>query len=139
MNEPTLKKHYLVISRGQWDEGASKPDVQAAIDSFYAWYEHNLASGRMLRGSRLHAETKVVSRQGVVDGPFTESKELVGGYWFIVAGSLDEAAALAAQNPCLAYGLALEIRPLDDAKARAGDIMSETPEGWRSGGLAGDR
>ncbi len=132
MNEPTLKKRYLVISRGQWDEGAAKPDVQAAIDRFYTWYEQNLASGRMVRGSRLQAATKVVSRQGIVDGPFTESKELVGGYWFIVASSLDEAAALAAQNPCLAYGLTLELRPLDDAKAAATDITSETPTGWRS-------
>ena len=134
MNESTLKNQYLVISRGRWDEGATKQDVQAAIDRFYAWYERNLASGRMLPGSRLRAETKVVSRQGVVDGPFTESKELVGGYWFIVAGSLDEAAALAAENPCLAFGLTLELRPLDDSRARATDITSETPEGWRTHG-----
>jgi len=131
MNESTLKNQYLVISRGQWDEGATQHDVQAAIDRFYAWYEHNLASGRMLPGSRLHARTKVVSRQGVVDGPFTESKELVGGYWFIVASSLDEAAALAAQNPCLAFGLTLELRPLDQARATSTDITSETPEGWK--------
>lgn len=134
MSESAVKKQYLVISRGQWDEGAPQADVQAAIDRFYAWYEHNLAAGRMLRGSRLHADTKVVSRQGIVDGPFTESKELVGGYWFIVAGSLDEAAALAAENPCLAFGLTLELRPLDDAKARSTDITSETPKGWRSHG-----
>lgn len=134
MNEPTPKKQYLVISRGQWDEGATKQDVQAAIDRFYAWYERNLASGRMLPGSRLHAETRVVSRQSIVDGPFTESKEIVGGYWFIVASSLDEAAALAAENPCLAFGLTLELRPLDEARAMAADVTSETPVGWRGAG-----
>lgn len=122
---------YLVISRGQWDEDAHPDDVQQAIDRFYVWYEKNLASGHMLRGSRLQASGKVVSRRRITDGPFTEAKELVGGYWFIVAGSLDEAAALAAENPCLAYGLSLEIRPLEAAKARASETTNETPAGWR--------
>ena len=35
MNQATAKKRYLVISRGQWDEGAKKEDVQRAIDRFY--------------------------------------------------------------------------------------------------------
>lgn len=42
---------------------------------------------------------------GVIDGPFAEAKEVIGGYWFVVAGSLQEAAAVAAENPCLACGL----------------------------------
>jgi len=47
------------------------------------------------------------------DGPFGESKEVIGGYWFIVAKDLDEAAEIAKGNPCLDYGLFLEIRPID--------------------------
>ena len=132
MNQATAKKEYLVISRGKWDEGATKEDVQRAIDRFYDWYEANVESGRMRRGSRLQADGKVVSRRSITDGPFTETKELVGGYWFIVAGSLDEAAALAAENPCLAFGLSLEIRPLDEAKALATDTTNETPDAWRA-------
>jgi len=85
----------------------------------------------MLRGSRLHAEGKVVSRRGFTDGPFAETKELVGGYWFIVASSLDEAAALAAENPCLAFGLTLEVRALDPARALATEPTNETPDAWR--------
>jgi len=131
MTHAIAKNHYLVISRGKWDEGAKQEDVQRAIDRFYDWYEGNVAAGRMLPGSRLHASGKVVSRRSITDGPFAESKELVGGYWFIVAGSLDEAAALAAENPCLAFGLTLEIRPLDEAKALATDTTNETPDAWR--------
>lgn len=85
----------------------------------------------MLRGSRLQAEGKVVSRRGFTDGPSAETKELIGGYWFIVASSLDEAAALAAENPCLAFGLTLEIRALDQAKAPATETTCETPDAWR--------
>lgn len=131
MNQSTATNRYLVISRGKWDEDAKKEDVQQAIDRFYEWYERNLESGRMLRGSRLQADGKVVSRRGITDGPFAETKELVGGYWFIVASSLDEAAALAAENPCLALGLTLEIRALDQARALATDTTSETPDYWR--------
>lgn len=122
---------YLVISRGQWDEDASPEDIQRAIDAFYVWYEHSLESGVMKPGSRLAREGKVVSRSSVRDGPFAETKELVGGFWFIVAGSLEDAAAIAANNPCLAYGLNLEIRPLDSERARASALTNETPPSWR--------
>lgn len=129
----TTKHHYLVISRGKWDETATKEDVQRAIDRFYDWHEKNVAAGRALWGSRLSAEGKVVSRRSITDGPFAESKELIGGYWFFLADSLEEAAALGAENPCLAFGLTLEIRPLEDAKALATDTTNETPDAWRTG------
>lgn len=131
MTQATTKNHYLVISRGKWDESATKEDVQQAIDRFYDWHERNVEAGRAIWGSRLRTEGKVVSRRSITDGPFAESKELVGGYWFFVAESLEEAAALGAENPCLAFGLTLEIRPLEDAKALATDTTNETPDAWR--------
>jgi hypothetical protein len=62
-----------------------------------------------------------------MDGPFAEAKEVIGGYWFFLAGSLDEAAALAAENPCLACGLAFEIRPIESERASAFKVTNETP------------
>ena len=44
---------------------------------------------------------------------------MIGGYWFVVAASLEEAAGIAAGNPCLACGLAFEIRPIEAEKASA--------------------
>ena len=123
---------YLLISRGQWDDTASPQDVQDAIDRFYTWYERGLAEGVLKPGSRLENRGKRVTRDGITDGPFAEAKELVGGYWFIVADSLEDAARIAAQNPCLAFGLELEIRPLEAARARADDVTNETPPAWRS-------
>jgi hypothetical protein len=93
---------FLVLSRGQWDPRCSPAEIQAAIDAFYAWHDQLVAQGRMKPGLRLGRESKLVTRQRIVDGPFTEAKEIVGGYWFIFARSLDEAAELAAGNPCLA-------------------------------------
>jgi len=125
---------YLLISRGQWDDTASPQDVQDAIDRFYTWYERGLAEGVLKPGSRLENRGKRVTRDGITDGPFAEAKELVGGYWFIVADSLEDAARIASENPCLAFGLTLEIRPLEAARARAEIVTNETPAAWRSRG-----
>lgn len=131
MQKPNSKNEYLVLSRGQWDSDASKEDIQRAIDDFYIWYERNLELGRMKPGSRLANEGKVLSKTSVTDGPFAETKELIGGFWFILAGSLEEAVALMAENPCVAFGLTMEIRPLEPDRADATAITNETPAEWR--------
>ncbi len=126
------KNEYLVISRGQWDADASPQNVQRAIDDFYVWIERHISQGTMKRGSRLQPEARMVSRASTTDGPFAETKELIGGFWFILADSLDQAAQLAAENPCKVYGLSYEIRPLDPEKAVASAIANETPAAWRN-------
>lgn len=124
-----MKHDYLVISRGQWDADARKEDIEAAITQFYDWLENCITDGQMKRGSRLAVEGALVSRGGVVtDGPFGEGKEVVGGYWFIVAESLREAAALAAKNPCTRLGLSFEVRLLEAERCSAYDRTNETPD-----------
>jgi hypothetical protein len=123
---PPLSDH-LVLSRGKWSGSKSPDEIQQAIDAFYIWYERALADGRMKPGQRLATAGKLVSQGRVVDGPFAETKELVGGYWFIVAASLDEAAAIAAENPCLACGLSMEVRPVELQRASAFVLSNETP------------
>jgi hypothetical protein len=99
MNEQSPLSEYLVLSRGQWDKDASKEDIEAAIQKFYDWLARNIDAGRMKMGSRLSRESALASKRGITDGPFGEGKEVVGGYWFIVARSLREAANLAADEP----------------------------------------
>ena len=131
MNEPLSE--YLVLSRGQWDKDAPKEKIEAAIVKFYDWLERNIAEGKLKMGSRLSRERAVVSRAGIVtDAAFSEAKEVVGGYWFIVARSLREAATLAAQNPCAQYGLSFEIRPLEAERASAYKVANETPPAGES-------
>jgi hypothetical protein len=48
-----------------------------------------------------------------------------------VAGSLDEAAEIAAGNPCLKCGLFYEIRPIDPEQASAFTVTTETPSEHR--------
>jgi len=87
MKDKTSPSEYLVISRGQWDKNKSPEEIQQAIDEFYVWLRRLVDEGKMKRGQRLANKGKTVSRKGVTDGPFGESKEVVGGYWFIIAES----------------------------------------------------
>jgi hypothetical protein len=128
MSTPSHSSDYLVLSRGQWDKSAAKEDIEAAIAKFYDWYEHNLKTGRFKPGSRLGTDIAMVSKSGILtDGPFGEAKEVIGGYWIIVARSLKEAAELAAQNPCVQHGLHFEIRPLEAERASAYNTTNENP------------
>ena len=119
---------YLVISRGQWDKDAPPEKIQKAIDEFYVWLARSIDEGKMKMGQRLAVDGKTVSKARITDGPFGEAKEVIGGFWFIVANNLDEAAKIAAQNPCVQYGLFFEIRPLDLERASAFVVTNETPD-----------
>jgi hypothetical protein len=127
MNKQASPSGYLVISRGQWDKDVSREEIQNAIDQFYIWLGRLVDEGKMKTGQRLATEGKTVSKNVVTDGPFGETKEVIGGYWFIVAGSLEEAAEIAAGNPCLKCGLFYEIRPIDPERATAFTVTTETP------------
>lgn len=118
---------FLVISRGQWNPDTPRDEVQASIDAFYGWLQAHVAAGRMRLGSRLEPEGATVTRKGVVmDGPFGETKELVGGYWLAVAPTLEQAAKLLADSPMIAQGLFYEVRPFASDRATAAAVATET-------------
>jgi hypothetical protein len=124
----TEQHQFLLLSRGQWDRNSDKADIEAAIGKFYAWYETNIAAGRFKPGSRLTMDAALVTRDGIrTDGPFAEGKEVIGGYWIIVAESLAAAAALAAESAVLAHGIRYEIRPLESERGSAYRHTNETP------------
>jgi hypothetical protein len=118
MSEQPPPAEYLVIARGQWDKTLSRDEIKNVIDQFYAWLDRLVNEGKMKRGQRLTYEGRTIGRQNVItDGPFGESKEVIGGYWFILANNLDEAAQIAKGNPCLDCGMFFEIRPIDPHRA----------------------
>ena len=134
MNQRDLKSEYLVISRGQWDPALSPEQIQKAIDEFYVWLERLVAEGKMKPGQRLANAGAMVARTKIItDGPYGEAKEVIGGYWFIRAQSLEEAATIASGNPCLNCGLFFEIRPIESARASAFEVTTETPAARQRG------
>lgn len=118
---------YLVLSRGQWDASIPPEQIQGTIDRFYEWIGGHIEAGTMRPGQRLATPGVTVYCGKVTDGPFGEAKEVIGGYWFIRAASLEEAARIAGGNPCLECGLFFELRPLELIRATAYDVTNETP------------
>ncbi|MBV9647654.1 MAG: YciI family protein [Candidatus Eremiobacteraeota bacterium] len=53
-------------------------------------------------------------QKAVLDGPFAETKEWLGGYYIVNAATLDEALRYAEQCPALQHGAAVEVRPVLD-------------------------
>jgi hypothetical protein len=122
------RSEYLVISRGQWEKSALKEEIQKAIDDFYVWLGQMVDQGKMKPGQRLANQGKTVSKNGVTtDGPFGESKEVVGGYWFVLAENLEEAAQIMTGNPTIRCGLFFEVRPIEQERASAFVTTTETP------------
>ena len=102
MTEQLPRSEYLVLSRGQWDGSLSRDDIQKAIIQFYTWYDGLVKEEKVKPGHRLTHEGKTIGRQNkVLDGPFGETKEVIGGYWTILANSLDEAVRIAQGIPTL--------------------------------------
>src|SRR5262245_41839364 len=99
------------------DEGTTPTTEEFA--AMGAFNERLVKAGIMLDGAGLRPtarSTKIVFAAGstsVVDGPFTEAKEIVGGYWIWQVASMEEAVAWAKQVPFDNSGRyqALEIRP----------------------------
>lgn len=111
----TDKNAYMLIFRGnEWHKGLSSEEMQKISDQWMAWFKSLTEQGKALAGNPLEPSGKIVSGANgrVVDGPFAESKEAIGGYFLLKVDSLDEAVAIAQQCPGLSYGLRVEVRPV---------------------------
>jgi len=140
MSTPTEKSDYLLLFRGtNWDKGLSPEQIQKVVTDWYAWFERLKQEGRCSGGHPLKNDGKIVSgKKGrtVADGPFAESKEAVGGYFYLHVADEAEAIAIAQQCPGLDHGAVVEVRPVADmcsVRARAvsdgiitADIYHET-------------
>jgi len=114
----TSAKPYLLLFRNSGPEThahLNSQQRQQLIERWNAWYDGLSAQGRALGGSPLEESGRVVSGTGgsrVVDGPFAEAKEAVGGYVVVLAADREEATQFARQHPGLDYGLIIEVRPM---------------------------
>ncbi len=109
-------KTYLLILKNTGAETlAQLTDAGRAglLTQWNAWYDQLAKEGKAFEGQPLMEERRVVSGRGgsrVVDGPYAEATEVVGGYIKLRARDLEEATRLVQSHPMLAYGMAVEIR-----------------------------
>ena len=106
----------MLLFRGpHWDRGLSTDELQHAIDKVMAWFEGLNEYGKIKGAQPLSGQGRVISGTDgrfVVDGPFTETKEAVGGYLVLQADSLNDAVEIAQSMPTLRYGISVEVRPI---------------------------
>ena len=88
-------------------------EMQQHGQKWYAWISEGMQRGWMTdAGDALTEEGRVVRAKVVTDGPFVESKEIVGGFSVVQADTLDAAAQLAKGCPGLEVGGTVEVRRL---------------------------
>jgi hypothetical protein len=76
-----------------------------------------LLESQMLEGTRTARSVRIRNgRQTVLDGPFAETKEILGGFNIIEANDMEEAVRIAAEFPWAQTGC-VEIRPVRDIEA----------------------
>jgi hypothetical protein len=116
MNTETTTGEYMLLFRGpHWDKGLSTDELQEAMDKVMAWFDGLDRRGKVKGAQPLGGEGRTISGtngQFVLDGPFTETKEAVGGYLLLQADSFNEAVEIARMNPMLRYGISVEVRPV---------------------------
>jgi hypothetical protein len=125
----TNKNNYMLIFRGnEWHKGLSPDQMQTISDQWMAWFKSLIAQGKAIAGNPLEPKGKIVSgRNGhVVDGPFAESKEAIGGYFLLTVADLDEAVSIARQCPGLPYGAKIEVRPVAGECPMAAEARAES-------------
>jgi hypothetical protein len=109
------------------NEGTRPSPAQESqmIQEYMAFTQDIVKTGKFKAGDRLESSTRartVQVRDGktvTTDGPFTETREQLGGYYIVEAKDLDEASAIAARIPGARTG-SVEVRPIVVMQARQG-------------------
>ena len=92
------------------------PDLEAWMQEIGAWYEKWGSAGKLRDvGSQLTGGAKTIRLDSVIDGPFMESKEVLGGYSVLEADSMDEAVEMAKSWPGIDRGMiTMEVWPIPE-------------------------
>jgi hypothetical protein len=96
---------------------ARKEDIQGIMAAYGAYTQAMKEAGAYLGGERLHPSSNATvvraqnGKTSVLNGPYAEIKEQLGGYYLIEAADLDAAIGWAARCPGAQFG-AIEVRPI---------------------------
>ena len=111
---------YLFLFRNDPDnltDAQAQPEAwQEHMMKWKAWMGGLAEQGKLLGGEPLNKEGKVVKgkAKSVIDGPFVEGKEVVGGYLLVNAGNLDEAVEISKGCPTYEENGAVEVREITE-------------------------
>lgn len=115
MTTSTQPTFMLLLRGGVSNRDLSAEQLQRQIERYMSWIDKLRREGRFVAGEPLAEEGKVLSGKNagtITDGPFSESKEEVGGYFIIRAKDLEAAVELAKGCPIFANNGTVEVRPI---------------------------
>lgn len=125
----------MVLIKATEQSEAGEMPSQELLEQMTVFNEELVSSGVMLAGEGLHPSSAGVrvefsgSERRVIDGPFTETKELLAGYWVWQVRSMDEAIEWVRRipNPTGERGV-VEVRPVFEADDFGEELTPELRE-----------
>lgn len=110
-----MSQYMLLLhdDQSKWQK-LSPEEMQRALEKYMAW----LSKPFVVDSKRLAEDTgRVIRNQAggkprTTDGPYSETKEVLGGYYSIEAANYDEAVQRALDHPHLEYGGTIEVRQI---------------------------
>jgi hypothetical protein len=121
-----IEMRVMVLVKGDPSSEAGQLPPEGLVERMTAFNEALVRAGVLLAADGLYPSAKGArvrfdgDKRTVIDGPFTESKELVSGYWLWQVRSLDEAIEWLKQAP-FDGGNEVEIRPIFESE----DFLAE--------------
>ncbi len=110
-------KEYLVLIRNQGNPVANltNEEQRAHIEKVGRFIQEKISEGQMLSAEPLERQGIMLakSKKGFIDGPFSETKEVISGYYLMKASGLDAVKEILQQDPRFEEGnWRMEIRPI---------------------------
>lgn len=102
----------MLRDSGSFPTDISPEEIQQILERYGAWSERVGARGQKLADGAGRVLTHTESGLSVVDGPYAEAREVLGGYFVIEAESFDAATEIAGGCPHLDFG-SIEIRQIE--------------------------
>lgn len=114
--EPNKNSYLLLSHTAEWYRQLSHAELQQLIADNHAWVERLIAEKLARPGVALARQGAIVSgdKRVIVDGPYMESKEAIGGTLILDVATLEEAIEIAKACPSLRHNSKIEIRPIID-------------------------
>jgi Uncharacterized protein conserved in bacteria len=107
-----MEKFMLIFQGGQMN-AASPEEMQANMSKWMAWIDRLSKTNQYVAGEPLLPGGKLVSGKAgktITDGPYTEGKEVVGGFFIINANDMDDAVNIAKDCPTYETGGTVQVR-----------------------------